>query len=690
MSNVKQNEIDVTFSSTNIMKSVAARYQWDKGIVLNISGIESDKTIMAHCSFEGQLSPAVVVVTSMKNGICTLVIPDELFMQTKAIRCYLYAESSDTGVTVYEIRIPIIARPKPGDYVYDPTEVVPNVSVLLAEIENMRAATQEANEAAEYAYGVSTVKVQDEEPTEEHVEIWIDADSEESFASPEIKDDLVLDTDTWSSKKIDKEIRQLSSDIGNVSTKMEIVYPANLLDYDGLSAGFVTPNGALYVDEVHKHTKKIPVTAGDVLSVWRNPNTVGGNYVQAQARFVCAYNANGEAVEASGANTSAHTYQVPDGVETVVITIANSYLDYGIVVKRGTVHPNPYNDVPVYAAPYYRATTDFLPPPYQMHRGFLRREADALYTGGISLTLPGTNSNKNVVYAFTAKIVEMGTINIGYGDTSAPYYTYALIDATNVTWCINGDEYVQAHGLTISGYINVTITINGTDNKGTVKIESGGVTYTRTLVWHGFGNGKYRVKAENGASLTDCVLTVSFQDGNAKVYIYGDSYIAAQAGANKWTHWLIDAGYGDNALINAYPGEDTPNALAAMQNLDLIGKPHYLLWCLGMNDGSDPDADTPSAQWMEGVQSVIAYCKDNDIIPVFATIPTVPAYNHEAKNTWVRASGYRYVDFAKAVGASASGVWFDGMLSSDNVHPTEQGAKALWHRVLCDFPEITF
>lgn len=219
MSNVKQNEIDVTFSSTNIMKSVAARYQWDKGIVLNISGIESDKTIMAHCSFEGQLSPAVVVVTSMMNGVCTLAIPDELFMQTKAIRCYLYAESSDIGVTVYEIRIPIIARPKPGDYIYDPTEVIPNVSELLAEIENMRAATQEANEAAEYAYGVSTIRVQDEEPTEEHVEVWIDTDSEESFASPEIKDNLVLDTDTWSSKKIDKEIRQLSEEIGEITTE---------------------------------------------------------------------------------------------------------------------------------------------------------------------------------------------------------------------------------------------------------------------------------------------------------------------------------------------------------------------------------------------------------------------------------------------------------------------------------------
>ena len=32
--------------------------------------------------------------------------------------------------------------------------------------------------------------------------------------------------------------------------------------------------------------------------------------------------------------------------------------------------------------------------------------------------------------------------------------------------------------------------------------------------------------------------------------------------------------------------------------------------------------------------------------------------------------------------------WYDGMLSSDNIHPTELGAKALTSRVCIDAPEI--
>ena len=60
------------------------------------------------------------------------------------------------------------------------------------------------------------------------------------------------------------------------------------------------------------------------------------------------------------------------------------------------------------------------------------------------------------------------------------------------------------------------------------------------------------------------------------------------------------------------------------------------------------------------------------------------------KNEIIRSSGYRYIDFAKAVNAEAVGSsWYAGMLSTDNVHPTQEGAKALASRFLLDVPEIT-
>lgn len=106
-----------------------------------------------------------------------------------------------------------------------------------------------------------------------------------------------------------------------------------------------------------------------------------------------------------------------------------------------------------------------------------------------------------------------------------------------------------------------------------------------------------------------------------------------------------------------------------------------------MNDGSDSES-APSSAWVTGRDTVINLCERYGITPVFATIPTVPTINHEQKNAWVRSSGYRYIDFAKAVGAQSDGTWISGMLYTDEVHPTVQGAKALYGRVLTDFPEI--
>ena len=76
-------------------------------------------------------------------------------------------------------------------------------------------------------------------------------------------------------------------------------------------------------------------------------------------------------------------------------------------------------------------------------------------------------------------------------------------------------------------------------------------------------------------------------------------------------------------------------------------------------------------------------------MPIFCTIPNVPTINNSFKNDIVRNSGYRYIDFAKAVNAEDVGSpWYDGMLSSDGIHPTELGAKALAARFITDFPEV--
>ena len=188
-----------------------------------------------------------------------------------------------------------------------------------------------------------------------------------------------------------------------------------------------------------------------------------------------------------------------------------------------------------------------------------------------------------------------------------------------------------------------------------------------------------------GSSMTDCKLSFTCNDLEKQIWLFGDSYCSYSS--NRWYYYLQKYGYAQNILLNAFAGCGSGWALQSLRYLLNYGTPKYCVWSIGMNDGSD-SASAPSSAWATTRDSFIALCEENKITPVFCTVPTVPTVNNEKKNDWIRASGYRYIDFAKAVGANSSGVWFNGMLSSDNVHPTDKGARALFTRALLDYPEL--
>ena len=169
------------------------------------------------------------------------------------------------------------------------------------------------------------------------------------------------------------------------------------------------------------------------------------------------------------------------------------------------------------------------------------------------------------------------------------------------------------------------------------------------------------------------------------VWLFGDSYFTFDSA--RWMYYLMNSDYADNALVNGVPGDRSLFAKNSLDTCLKMSRPKYLVWCLGMNDGGDGDV-SPSANWVAMKNKLIEYEKAYGFKLVFSTTPSVPIINHEKKNDWVRNSGYQYVDFASAVGADSDGVWYDGMLSADGVHPTEKGAKALYARFMADFPQI--
>ena len=229
--------------------------------------------------------------------------------------------------------------------------------------------------------------------------------------------------------------------------------------------------------------------------------------------------------------------------------------------------------------------------------------------------------------------------------------------------------------------------IVGQRNTGTLILNTLGGTYSRTVsIVNGY-KGKVFVKP-SGCSLTNVYIGFSSADFRQPIWMFGDSYFT-HTSTDRWTYYLGEWNL-DRCLLNAFPGMNSSEAFAEFSTYisNSAGLPKYAVWCLGMND---PDSSvTANADWLSYVRQFVALCVANRITPILATIPCVPSYTHIYKNEWVRASGLRYIDFAKAVNAETTGAtWYTGALSNDNVHPTSIGARLLCLQALKDVPEIT-
>lgn len=306
---------------------------------------------------------------------------------------------------------------------------------------------------------------------------------------------------------------------------------------------------------------------------------------------------------------------------------------------------------------------------------------------GDYIQIESPNALKNE-YDVTAKafISSLGKLRLGFISPTNSATNY--IDVTSTTVTIKnstGDPTVYNHGLTIANDLSIRFVVK--DAKATITITSKGVSYKVTVHWvQNDSTISYpRLVSENTIA-PKAILSVDMGACKHDVWMFGDSYMGYQNNA-RWAYWMVQDGLSNNILGTGSAGCTSEASNITFEALLDYATPKYAVLATGMNDGTD-SGDTPSANWVTRKNNFLAICSANGITPILATIPTVPTVNNEAKNTWVRESGYRYIDFAKAVGANSSGVWYTGMLSTDNVHPTELGAKALYDQVLVDLPEI--
>ena len=310
--------------------------------------------------------------------------------------------------------------------------------------------------------------------------------------------------------------------------------------------------------------------------------------------------------------------------------------------------------------------------------------AAAFSTGDtLSLTANHIQSDNRIV--FVGNITDFERIDIGHYGGSPEQGIRFAVKQSDITWIVNGTSSTPiAHGLTIQDYIRIEIDIRR-DLTYDIKIDTNGGSYTRNANagWNGF-YGSVAAFPVGTTNMTNCTLMQVIPDLQSPVWFFGDSYLGYSP--ERWSYYMYNEGI-KHVLINAYPGAGSLAASLVFDDLIDLGKPKYIVWALGMNDTDT--LGSPNARWQVEATDFVNACIQHDVVPVLCTIPNTPTVRNIEKNDFVRNYGVQYIDFAKIVDAeSANALWYSGMLSDDNTHPTEYGARALYGAVLQGFPEI--
>lgn len=484
--------------------------------------------------------------------------------------------------------------------------------------------------------------------------------------------------------RLDAENNQLKGDLDKVVT-FEV--SPNLLDTDNFINNKYLYEGVLYDSDNLFVTDYIPVVAGDILHYqWTDGNTNNrfdsvANDVKA-FRFVEGYNAKKEYVTGS-VKSNMNSFTVEDGVCYVRATIDSgyynnsTYYDCAIVKYTGVVYPYYPYDTTINAQLSPLLIPSFTKEQKSQYKGLSAAVIHKL-DFVCSCKPLAINAIANFDEDFTSFVV-------GLRDTKDVSKMRVTVDSTNITLYDAGygvaNEVTYAHGLTIKNNLAVKI-VSSNNETYNISIQSMGVEYKTPAFYPTKSTlvTPYCSLAMGGTSTVD--ITASCPHIYRDTWIFGDSYFGYSE--SRWMFYLLTKDKPTNLMVDGFGGETSVNSIKSFKTLLKIGTPKTVVWCLGMNDGSD--GAEPSANWMNTINELLDVCNKSGIKLVLATIPSVPSINHEKKNEWVRNSGYQYIDFASAVGASASGVWYDGMLSSDNVHPSVTGALTLYYQAITDCP----
>ena len=486
-------------------------------------------------------------------------------------------------------------------------------------------------------------------------------------------------------------INQGNPDFSIAINKLNFAYSKNLIDINAndFAPGKILSNssGALASNSAYNTTNFCRVTPGKKYTFSR-----GDTLATVVARFILFYDANKQPITSSYATSQMPPFTAPQNAYYVRLTYQISlnplpqlelgetpteYQQYKLVI--------PQSEIEQVAKP--AVNFDSL------------RDSGTLAASDV-LTLPIVHVQKNIL--LSAKIVgTISVVNVGVGYLSTSPnrgYNSRWLEITPTEIKLYG-RYNDSpilyntfkHGLTLDNktFVSIESTIETAMNTKISLINSLGDRFTTSFAVE-WGVGRAFVHNAGSGSL-DVSLSMMLRDITKRVWVFGDSYISFVSNA-RWAYYAVEDG-NIGFFSNNQPGLSPADGVTDLRNILALGyNPVYLVWMLGMNgDGVEQLVDGVyqiNTYQKNNIDAVIGLCESNAIIPIFTCIPTVPSYQKTGLCNYVRSLGYRYIDVANAVGTNENGEWTTGLLSDDNVHPTEAGARVIYGQILADVPEI--
>jgi len=255
-----------------------------------------------------------------------------------------------------------------------------------------------------------------------------------------------------------------------------------------------------------------------------------------------------------------------------------------------------------------------------------------------------------------------------------------------------------SHGLTVKNYVTVILTADNDGVGNTVTVVTDGGVYRRSGYGWNACQGDIFISGA-GIELCDVRANWTCEDYTAPIWFVGASYFSLGDPA-RWPYYMYSDGYSDKVFITGRGGMNGINGHEEIADAIKFGKPEYMIWGIGMNDGPDLEDDINPVTY-DNKLGFLKICKELDIKPLFMTIPNCGNEANQRNNNTYKLDyilnkrkefadyDYGVINIGHAVdGMEVHSPWYDGMLHSDGTHPTNLGARNFYLELLCSFPQL--